>query len=107
MFMMESLLVVFMFFFIANLVLVIWSLIDAIKVPDDSMFKAGTKLIWVLGDRLHGLHRVDHLSRGRATFARRPNSRAPFDGSEPAAAPSACCPRLTIHAGPGAPTLSV
>jgi hypothetical protein len=48
MFMMESLLVVFMFFFIANLVLVIWSLIDAIKVPDDSMFKAGTKLIWVL-----------------------------------------------------------
>jgi Phospholipase_D-nuclease N-terminal len=46
--MMESLLVVFMFFFIANLVLVIWSLIDAIKVPDDSMFEAGTKLIWVL-----------------------------------------------------------
>jgi hypothetical protein len=46
--MMESLLVVFMFFFIANLVLVIWSLIDAIKVPDDSMFEAGTKLIGVL-----------------------------------------------------------
>lgn len=35
-------------FFIANIVLVIWALIDAIKVPDDSMYQAGTKLIWVL-----------------------------------------------------------
>lgn len=46
--MMESLFVVFLLFFIANLVLVIWALIDAIKVPDDSMFKAGNKLIWVI-----------------------------------------------------------
>jgi Phospholipase_D-nuclease N-terminal len=35
-------------FFIANIVLVIWGLVDAIKVPDDSMYKAGNKLIWVL-----------------------------------------------------------
>ena len=26
----------------------IWGLIDVIRVPDDSMFRAGTKLIWVL-----------------------------------------------------------
>jgi hypothetical protein len=43
---MESLFVVFLLFFIANLVLVIWVLVDAIRVPDDSMFKAGNKLIW-------------------------------------------------------------
>ena len=46
--MIESLSVIFWLFFIANLVLVIWALIDAIKVPDDSMYKAGNKLIWVL-----------------------------------------------------------
>lgn len=26
----------------------IWALVDAVKVPDDSMFRAGSKLIWVL-----------------------------------------------------------
>lgn len=46
--MMESLFIGFLLFFVANLMLVIWALIDAIKVPDDSMFKAGNKLIWVI-----------------------------------------------------------
>jgi hypothetical protein len=46
--MIESLFVIFWLFFIANIVLVIWGLVDAIKVPDDSMYKAGNKLIWVL-----------------------------------------------------------
>jgi hypothetical protein len=45
---MESIFAVFWLFFIANIVLVIWALVDAIKVPDDSMFQAGNKLIWVL-----------------------------------------------------------
>lgn len=35
-------------FFLANIVLVIWALVDAIKVPDDSMYQAGSKLVWVL-----------------------------------------------------------
>jgi Phospholipase_D-nuclease N-terminal len=30
------------------LVFWIWALIDAIRVPDDSLYKGGTKLIWVL-----------------------------------------------------------
>ena len=34
--------------FIANVVLVVWALVDAIRVPDDSMYRAGDKLIWVL-----------------------------------------------------------
>jgi hypothetical protein len=33
---------------IAAFVVWIWTLIDAIQVPDDSMFRAGNKLIWVL-----------------------------------------------------------
>jgi hypothetical protein len=40
--MIESLFVIFLLFFIANLVLLIWALVDAIKVPDDSMYKTGT-----------------------------------------------------------------
>jgi hypothetical protein len=27
---------------------VIWGLIDVIRVPDDSMFRAGDKIVWVL-----------------------------------------------------------
>jgi hypothetical protein len=30
------------------IILLIYALVDAIKVPDDSMYRAGNKLIWVL-----------------------------------------------------------
>jgi uncharacterized membrane protein len=33
---------------IAAFVFWIWAIVDVVKVPDDSMFKAGNKLIWVL-----------------------------------------------------------
>lgn len=33
---------------IVAIVLLIYALVDAIRVPDDSMYRAGTKLIWVL-----------------------------------------------------------
>jgi hypothetical protein len=33
---------------IAGLVLWIWALVDCVKVPDDSMYQSGNKLIWVL-----------------------------------------------------------
>lgn len=33
---------------IAAIMLLIYALVDAIRVPDDSMYRAGTKLIWVL-----------------------------------------------------------
>lgn len=26
----------------------VWAIVDVVKVPDDSMFKAGSKLVWVL-----------------------------------------------------------
>jgi len=33
----------------------IWAIVDVVKVPDDSMFKAGNRLIWVLVIVLTGL----------------------------------------------------
>ena len=33
---------------IAAIVLLVYALVDAIRVPDDSMYRAGNKLIWVL-----------------------------------------------------------
>ena len=45
---MEVMFAGFFVFAIANIVLVIWALVDAIRVPDDSMYRAGNKLIWVL-----------------------------------------------------------
>ena len=45
---MEIMFAGFFLFAIANIVLVIWALVDAIRVPDDSMYRAGNKLIWIL-----------------------------------------------------------
>jgi hypothetical protein len=33
---------------VSTVVLFIYALVDAIRVPDDSMYRAGNKLIWVL-----------------------------------------------------------
>jgi hypothetical protein len=38
----------FVLVWLVGVVLMIWALIDCIKVPDDSMYRAGNKLIWVL-----------------------------------------------------------
>jgi uncharacterized membrane protein len=40
---------------LAAFVVWIWALVDVVKVPDDSMFKAGNKLVWVLVIVLTGL----------------------------------------------------
>ena len=37
------------------LALWVWSLVDAIRVPDDSAFRAGTKVIWVVVIAVTGL----------------------------------------------------
>jgi hypothetical protein len=46
--MMEWFFPLFGLFWLASVVLMIVALIDCIRVPDDSMFQNGTKLIWVL-----------------------------------------------------------
>ena len=35
-------------FWVAGMVLWIWALVDVLRVPDDSLFRSGDKLIWVL-----------------------------------------------------------
>lgn len=42
------LLAFFMVLGLAALGVWIWALVDAIQVPDDSMYRSGTKLVWVL-----------------------------------------------------------
>jgi hypothetical protein len=49
----------------------IWTLVDAIRVPDDAHYRAGTKLIWVLVIVLTGfIGAAVYLAVGRP--ARRP-----------------------------------
>jgi hypothetical protein len=49
----------------------IWALVDAIRVPDDADYRAGTKLIWVLVIVLTGfIGAAVYLAVGRP--ARRP-----------------------------------
>jgi type VI protein secretion system component VasK len=49
----------------------VWALVDAIRVPDDAHYRAGTKLLWVLVIALTGLVGAAlYLAVGRP--ARRP-----------------------------------
>jgi len=49
----------------------IWALVDAIRVPDDAHYRAGTKLIWILVIVLTGfIGAAVYLAVGRP--ARRP-----------------------------------
>jgi hypothetical protein len=67
-------------FFIANVVLVVWALVDAIRVPDESMYRAGNKLIWVLVILFAGfIGAIIYLTMGRpaGTGGSRPGSSLP------------------------------
>jgi hypothetical protein len=56
---------------LALVALWIWALVDAIRVPDDAHYRAGTKLIWVLVIVLTGfIGAAVYLAVGRP--ARRP-----------------------------------
>jgi hypothetical protein len=56
---------------LALVALWIWTLVDAIRVPDDAHYRAGTKLIWVLVIVLTGfIGSAVYLAVGRP--ARRP-----------------------------------
>ncbi len=43
-----SLFGVFVILWAVSLVVWIWALVDAIRVPDDSLYRSGDKLVWVL-----------------------------------------------------------
>jgi hypothetical protein len=83
--MVDSIFAIMWLFFIANVVLVVWALVDAIRVPDDSMYKAGTKLIWVLVILVGGfVGAIVYLAVGRPSVTRPPASRpSPLDQPPP------------------------
>jgi hypothetical protein len=67
--------VLFVAFFVSTIGLVIWTLVDVVRMPGDASFKAGTQLVWVLVILLSGLiGAIIYLAVGRpvggATAAR-------------------------------------
>ena len=77
---------VFGFIAIGGLILWIWALVDAIKVPDESMFKSGNKTIWVLVIVLAGfIGAIIYLIVGRPSEADR--ARKPTRPSVPPSVP--------------------
>jgi hypothetical protein len=42
-------------FFVSTIGLVIWTLVDIVRMPGDASFKAGTQLVWVIVILLAGL----------------------------------------------------
>ena len=48
----------------------IWALVDAVRVPDDAMYRAGNKLVWVLVIVFgHLLGAIAYLAVGRPSAA--------------------------------------
>jgi hypothetical protein len=39
---------VFLVIFVAAVAFWIWALVDAVRVPDDSLYRAGNKVVWVI-----------------------------------------------------------
>ena len=62
--------VAFLLVLLGFLVFWVWSLVDAVRVPDDSAFRAGSKVIWVIVIALTGLiGSVVYLVMGRPRAA--------------------------------------
>ena len=75
---------IFMVLFIAGLALWIWALVDAIQVPDDSMYQSGSKLIWVLVIVLAGaIGAIVYLVVWRPKPGAAPRRHPPSSGSLP------------------------
>lgn len=69
---------------IAAFILWVWAIVDVVKVPDDSMFRAGNKLVWVLVIVITGVvGALIYLVVGRPASGSRP------EGIPPSAGPSA------------------
>ena len=58
--------VLFLVFGIGGLALMIWALVDVVRMPNDASFKTGTQLVWVLVIvLLQGLGAIVYLLVGR------------------------------------------
>jgi phospholipase D-like protein len=72
----------FLVFVVGGLALMIWALVDAVRMPNDQSFKTGTQLVWILVILLaQGIGAIVYLLVGRppggATAARRRALTAP------------------------------
>ena len=57
---------IFWLWWLGGVVLVVWALVDCLKVKDDSEYQSGTKLVWVLVILLlWGLGAIIYLVIGR------------------------------------------
>lgn len=62
--------VAFLLILLGFLAFWVWSLVDAVRVPDDSAFRAGSKVVWVIVIALTGLiGSVVYLVMGRPRTA--------------------------------------
>lgn len=59
----------------AAIALWVWTIVDVVKVPDDSMFRAGASLVWVLVIVITGLIGAIIYLGGRKARARQPRRR--------------------------------
>ena len=58
--------VVFFGLFVAMIALVIWTLVDVVRMPGDGSFKTGTQIVWVIVILLGGLvGAIIYLAVGR------------------------------------------
>lgn len=75
----------FSLLWLAGLAVMIWALVDCLKVPEDSRYQSGTKLVWVLVIvLLQGLGGIIYLAIGR------PKPGSTWSGApEPSAGPRA------------------
>ena len=77
------LVVFFTLLVIAGFAFWIWTLVDAIRVPDDSLYKSGSKVVWVLVIVLVGLiGSIIYLAVGRPEGGA-PGAIARWGGSGP------------------------
>jgi uncharacterized membrane protein len=79
-------------FALAAFIVWIWALVDVVKVPDDSMFRTGSKLVWVLVIVFTGLvGAIIYLVVGRPSPGGRPGgtSSAPDPNQLPPPPPGA------------------
>ena len=75
---------------LAAFALWVWAIVDVVKVPDDSMFRAGNKLVWVLVIVITGLiGAIIYLAVGRPAPGNRGGALSPPADQPPPPPPGA------------------
>jgi len=75
---------VFVLLWFIGLAVMIWALVDAVKVPDDSMYQSGNKLVWVLVIvLLNWIGAIIYFAIGRPKPGQTPESAPLTPGSTP------------------------